>query len=364
MSVDWTEQLESEIRTYIKNLERFETRLEEVNNDYNGCLQNLKERRASLARQFGVPEEIDVQFLRINPSLDEPVRQYIEACCLLYRKFGRYFQLYFVGEEGDGRVKELNEKLIRVNLSPDSDNNEAHKYSTDHYLNLFGLLWACGYREMQKLSEFVDFSDVLRFACQKSYDFFYLIRNRTFASEYQIVVWPNMTANFPFKEAKNTKMASELFSFELEDDNEDPMFSQAVQIVTEAGMASAFLLQKNMRIGYSRASRLVDLLEEKGVIGPSNGGQSRTVLIQRSEENTVTATEELENEKLTFYKTVSQSIISAKVLSRNFLDSVLRFIAENPHADLPDVVANLRRNAIDNDEELKQEFELFASAFH
>ena len=77
MSVDWTEQLESEIRTYIKNLERFETRLEEVNNDYNGCLQNLKERRASLARQFGVPEEIDVQFLRINPSLDEPVRRVV-----------------------------------------------------------------------------------------------------------------------------------------------------------------------------------------------------------------------------------------------------------------------------------------------
>ncbi|MCS6845868.1 MAG: hypothetical protein NZ528_16360, partial [Caldilineales bacterium] len=54
----------------------------------------------------------------------------------------------------------------------------------------------------------------------------------------------------------------------------------AVRVVTEAGRASVSLLQRRLKIGYSRAARLIDLLEERGVIGPDQGGtRGREVLI-------------------------------------------------------------------------------------
>ena len=63
--------------------------------------------------------------------------------------------------------------------------------------------------------------------------------------------------------------------FELEDD----LLEKAEEIVREYERASISLLQRRLRIGYSRAARLIDLLEERGVIGSSEaGGRSREVL--------------------------------------------------------------------------------------
>src|SRR5437016_11600077 len=63
--------------------------------------------------------------------------------------------------------------------------------------------------------------------------------------------------------------------FELEDD----LLEQAEEVVREYERASISLLQRRLRIGYSRAARLIDLLEERGIIGPSeSGGRSREVL--------------------------------------------------------------------------------------
>ncbi len=63
-------------------------------------------------------------------------------------------------------------------------------------------------------------------------------------------------------------------------DNRDELFREAVQAVIEAGRGSVSLLQRKLRVGYSRASRLVDQLEEAGVLGPDQGGsQGRAVLI-------------------------------------------------------------------------------------
>jgi len=63
--------------------------------------------------------------------------------------------------------------------------------------------------------------------------------------------------------------------FELEDD----LLEQAEEVVREYERASISLLQRRLRIGYSRAARLIDLLEERGIIGPSEmGGRSREVL--------------------------------------------------------------------------------------
>ncbi len=63
-------------------------------------------------------------------------------------------------------------------------------------------------------------------------------------------------------------------------DNRDELFLEAVKAVIEAGRGSVSLLQRKLRVGYSRASRLVDQLEEAGVLGPDQGGsQGRVVLI-------------------------------------------------------------------------------------
>ncbi len=53
---------------------------------------------------------------------------------------------------------------------------------------------------------------------------------------------------------------------------EDDLYDDAVEVVRSAGRASVSLLQRRLRIGYSRAARLIDLLEERGVVGPDQGG--------------------------------------------------------------------------------------------
>jgi S-DNA-T family DNA segregation ATPase FtsK/SpoIIIE len=62
-------------------------------------------------------------------------------------------------------------------------------------------------------------------------------------------------------------------------DAEDELFSQAVQIVVEAKQASVSLLQRRMRIGYTRAARLIDSMEAKGIVGPYEGSKPREVLL-------------------------------------------------------------------------------------
>jgi S-DNA-T family DNA segregation ATPase FtsK/SpoIIIE len=61
-------------------------------------------------------------------------------------------------------------------------------------------------------------------------------------------------------------------------DEEDELYEDAVQAVREAGKASTSYLQRKLRIGYSRAARLMDILEENGIIGPQDGSKPREVL--------------------------------------------------------------------------------------
>jgi len=62
------------------------------------------------------------------------------------------------------------------------------------------------------------------------------------------------------------------------DDNaEDDLYFDAKEVVIAAGKASASLLQRRLRVGYARAARLLDILEDKGVIGPGDGAKPREV---------------------------------------------------------------------------------------
>ena len=62
--------------------------------------------------------------------------------------------------------------------------------------------------------------------------------------------------------------------------DDDQIYNEVVQFVIESQKASASLLQRRFKIGYNRAARLVDLLEERGIVGPANGAKAREVLVQ------------------------------------------------------------------------------------
>ncbi len=61
--------------------------------------------------------------------------------------------------------------------------------------------------------------------------------------------------------------------------DEDPMLSEAIKVVVENGMASTSLLQRKLKLGYARAARIVDMMQERGVVGPYEGSKPRKVLI-------------------------------------------------------------------------------------
>ena len=66
---------------------------------------------------------------------------------------------------------------------------------------------------------------------------------------------------------------------------DDPMYNEVVEFAIQTGKISASLLQRRFRFGYNRAARIVDLLEERGIIGPATGtSKPREVLVKLKEE--------------------------------------------------------------------------------
>jgi len=65
---------------------------------------------------------------------------------------------------------------------------------------------------------------------------------------------------------------------------DDPLYNEIVDFAVMSGKISASLIQRKYRLGYNRAARIIDLLEERGIIGPQNGSKPREVLIKLEEE--------------------------------------------------------------------------------
>lgn len=69
--------------------------------------------------------------------------------------------------------------------------------------------------------------------------------------------------------------------YESDDEYDDPLYGEIVDFAVSTGKVSASLIQRKYRIGYNRAARIIDLLEERGIIGPQNGSKPREVLIKK-----------------------------------------------------------------------------------
>ena len=70
-----------------------------------------------------------------------------------------------------------------------------------------------------------------------------------------------------------------------QEEYEDPLYDQIVEFAISTGKVSASLLQRRFRLGYNRAARVVDLLEERGIVGPQNGSKPREVLVKLENKN-------------------------------------------------------------------------------
>ena len=69
-------------------------------------------------------------------------------------------------------------------------------------------------------------------------------------------------------------------NYQSDDEYDDPLYNEIVDFAVRTGKISASLIQRKYRLGYNRAARIVDLLEERGIIGPPNGSKPREVLVK------------------------------------------------------------------------------------
>lgn len=72
---------------------------------------------------------------------------------------------------------------------------------------------------------------------------------------------------------------------EKDDQYDDPLYNEIVDFVIKSGKTSASLLQRKYRLGYNRAARMIDLLEQRGIVGPPNGSKPREVLVKYDNNN-------------------------------------------------------------------------------
>ncbi|RJQ36344.1 DNA translocase FtsK [Candidatus Parcubacteria bacterium] len=98
----------------------------------------------------------------------------------------------------------------------------------------------------------------------------------------QVDLIPDQTAETEMFEPKPGAgtIADALGGDDTEDGDDDPLYEEARDTVVRAGKASASYLQRRLKIGYARAARLLDILEERGVIGPGDGAKPREVLVK------------------------------------------------------------------------------------
>ena len=95
----------------------------------------------------------------------------------------------------------------------------------------------------------------------------------------QVVQYDDLLANLD-SVSNGDKSSSQVEDMNQEENYDDPLYNEIVQFVIESQKASASLLQRRFKLGYNRAARIIDLLEDRGIIGGQNGSKPREVLVQ------------------------------------------------------------------------------------
>lgn len=103
-------------------------------------------------------------------------------------------------------------------------------------------------------------------------------------------VSPSDNLSESFEETLEKNNGSEFFT-----EGDDPLYEEAKKIVIASGKASSSLLQRRLRVGYARAARLIDMLEERGIVGPSRGAKPREVYPGNSDEEGDNNNEDVNN---------------------------------------------------------------------
>ena len=88
------------------------------------------------------------------------------------------------------------------------------------------------------------------------------------------------------EEPSSRNSSKDVFEEFGENSDDDDMLQEAIEVVKEAQKASASLLQRRLKVGYARAARLLDLMEEKNLIGPGDGAKAREVYIIKDDQTT------------------------------------------------------------------------------
>jgi S-DNA-T family DNA segregation ATPase FtsK/SpoIIIE len=113
----------------------------------------------------------------------------------------------------------------------------------------------------------------------------------SFVSEAEIhatVDWVRQQMDAKYEDAEVFEEAQQQLAAVEEFDGEDPVIMrQAIELIVRSQLGSTSMLQRKLRIGFARAGRVMDILEARGVVGPSEGSKARTVLITEEELETV-----------------------------------------------------------------------------
>ena len=82
------------------------------------------------------------------------------------------------------------------------------------------------------------------------------------------------------KSSGSSSVSNDMDGYASDEEYDDPIYNEVVDFAVSSGKISASLIQRRFRLGYNRAARIIDLLEERGIIGPANGSKPREVLVK------------------------------------------------------------------------------------
>ncbi|MFQ9146899.1 MAG: DNA translocase FtsK [Eubacteriales bacterium] len=106
------------------------------------------------------------------------------------------------------------------------------------------------------------------------------IKNNTEKQDYDQSVMDTIERE---AELCGNKKATTLGDGDEEANDGDPMLKPAIQLAVESGKISTSLIQRRLQLGYGRAAKLIDTMEDMGIVGPPQGQKPREVLISKQE---------------------------------------------------------------------------------